>query len=105
MKFELVDRQGYLPDLNYGESGRELACFVPEDFEWQQVQFENGEGEVEIRGHVWRFYFTQEGIGIKLMDGIVTFKEADLFLQAVKERIWGSHHHEVQCFIAGALPK
>ncbi|KJZ16289.1 hypothetical protein TW85_00490 [Marinomonas sp. S3726] len=105
MKFELVDRQGYIPDLNYGDQGRELSCFVPTDYKWEQVSFDNGEGEVCIEGHTWHFFFTQEGIGIQLVDGIVTAKEADLFLHLVKEHIFGEKTQEVQIFIAGVTPK
>ena len=75
MKFELVDRQGYIPDLNYGISGQELSCFIPSDYPFQQVSYNNGEGEAIIDKHTWQFFFTQEGIGIKLIDGIVSLKE------------------------------
>ncbi|MGR0277906.1 hypothetical protein ACUM5Y_02530 [Marinomonas dokdonensis] len=105
MKFELVDRQGYIPDLNYGESGQELACFVPSAYTFQQTNYQNGEGEVLIDGHSWQFFFTQEGIGIKLLDGIVTLKEAEAFLQAIKSHIWGDAHQQVQIFMAGVTPK
>jgi len=43
MKFGLVDRQGYVPDMNYGEAGQELACFVPTDYRFEQVSYVNGE--------------------------------------------------------------
>lgn len=105
MKFELVDRQGYIPDLVYGEAGKELTCFVPDHLTWSQVNYDNGEGDVLIDGHIWRFFFAQEGIGIKLMDGIVTFKEAEIFLTAVKEKIWGTQNQQVQMFIAGTVPR
>lgn len=105
MKFELVDRQGYIPDLNYGAAGQELACFVPSDYRFSQVSYNNGEGEVSIDGHAWRFFFTQEGIGIELLDGIVTLKEAEKFLMAIKSHIWGDNHQQVQIFLAGITPK
>lgn len=105
MKFELVDRQGYIPDLNYGDKGQELACFIPPVYSFTQVTYNNGEGEASIDGHIWKFFFTQEGIGVTLMDGIVTLKEAGKFLAAVKSHIWGETHQQVQIFIAGAMPK
>ncbi|MFD1383269.1 hypothetical protein ACFQ45_07810 [Rhodanobacter aciditrophus] len=104
MKFGLVDRQGYVPDLNYGASGQELACFVPPDYPFTQVSYQNGEGEVLVDGHTWRFIFTQEGIGVELMAGIVTLKEADKFLHDIKSHIWGSSHQQVQIFISGVAP-
>ena len=104
MKFGLVDRQGYVPDMNYGDAGKELACFVPSDYEFEQVSYNNGEGEVKVDGHVWRFFFTQEGIGVELMGGIVTLKEAQAFLQNVKNHIWGENNQQVQIFLSGAAP-
>ncbi|NVK72693.1 hypothetical protein C0J08_16395 [Marinomonas sp. CT5] len=105
MKFELVDRQGYIPDLNYGDAGQELSCFIPADYPFQQVSYNNGEGEAIIDKHTWQFFFTQEGIGMQLIDGIVTLKEAEHFLHDVKSHIWGEANQEVQIFIAGATPK
>ncbi|SBS28341.1 hypothetical protein MSP8886_01130 [Marinomonas spartinae] len=105
MKFELVDRQGYIPDLNYGSAGKELACFVPADYPFEQLSYNNGEGEVRIDGHTWHFFFTQEGVGIKLIDGVVSLKEAEKMLQAIKTHIWGENHQQVQIFIAGITPK
>lgn len=105
MKFELVDRQGYIPDLNYGAAGQELSCFIPTDYHFEQVSYNNGEGEVVIDKHTWHFFFTQEGIGIQLMDGIVTLKEAEHFLMAIKSHIWGETHQQVQIFMAGVTPK
>lgn len=104
MKFGLVDRQGYVPDMNYGESGQELSCFVPADYSFEQVSYANGEGEVKVDGHVWRFFFTQEGIGAELMAGIVTLHEAQKFLQDVKSHIWGDKHQQVQVFLSGVAP-
>ena len=105
MKFELVDRQGYIPDLVYGEAGQELSCFVPEQYQWKQVNYDNGEVDVLIDGHIWRFFFVQEGIGVKLIDGVVSFKEADSFVRDVKEKIWGAKNQEVQMLIAGTTPR
>lgn len=105
MKFELVDRQGYIPDLNYGEAKNELACFIPSNYSFRQVSYNNGEGEAIIDNHTWYFFFTQEGIGIQLMDGIVTLKEAEHFLLAIKSHIWGENHQQVQIFMAGVTPK
>ncbi|RDL45260.1 hypothetical protein DN730_06515 [Marinomonas piezotolerans] len=104
MKFGLVDRQGYVPDMKYGEAGQELSCFVPSGYTFKQVSYVNGEGEVLVDGHTWRFFFTQEGIGAELMTGIVTLKEAETFLSAVKSHIWGDSHQQVQIFISGVAP-
>ena len=104
MKFGLVDRQGYVPDMNYGDAGKELACFVPSDYHFEQVSYVKGEGEVKVDGHVWRFFFTQEGIGAELMGGIVTLHEAQKFLQDVKSHIWGDQHQQVQIFLSGVAP-
>lgn len=105
MKFELVDRQGYIPDLNYGDTGQELSSFIPTDYPFTQVSYHNGEGEVLIDGHTWHFFFTQEGIGIRLIDGIVTLKEAEKLLLSVKSHIWGDNHQQVQTLMAGVTPK
>lgn len=104
MKFGLVDRQGYVPDMNYGSAGQELSCFVPSDYAFEQVSYDNGEGAVKVDGHVWRFFFTHEGIGAELMEGIVKLQEAQTFLNNVKEHIWGAKHQEVQVFISGVTP-
>ncbi|SBT16906.1 hypothetical protein MGA5115_00992 [Marinomonas gallaica] len=101
MKFGLVDRQGYVPDMKYGETGQELSCFVPSDYTFEQVSYVNGEGEVKVDGHVWRFFFGQEGVGVELMSGIVTLTEAQKFLQDVKTHIWGDTHQQVQVFLSG----
>jgi hypothetical protein len=105
MKFELVDRQGYIPDLNYGEAEKELAGFIPSNYSFEQISFNDGEGKAVIDKHTWHFFFTHEGIGIKLMDGIVSLKEAEHFLLAIKSHIWGEKHQQVQIFIAGVTPR
>ncbi|MCV2401432.1 hypothetical protein OFY17_00920 [Marinomonas sp. C2222] len=104
MKFELVDRQGYIPDLNYGEANQELSCFIPHNYSFTQANYSNGEGIAVVSNHSWHFFFTQEGIGVQLVDGIVTLREAERFLMDIKQHIWGVNH-QVQIFIAGVTPK
>ncbi|TDO96309.1 hypothetical protein [Marinomonas balearica] len=104
MKFELVDRQGYIPELTYGTGGSEMSAFVPNHYDFKQMDFDNGIGKVSIDNHVWHFYFTGEGIGVELVDGIVTLNEANRFLATIKEHIWGTKHEEVQMMIAGERP-
>ena len=101
MKFELVDREGFIPELTYGEPGREMQCFVPDGYEWQQTNYEQGEGQVLINGHRWGFYYAQEGISIVLESGVVTIGEATTFVQAVKEKIYGEKSREVQIVLVG----
>ncbi len=101
MRFEIVDRQGYIPELHYGGPGRELAGFIPDGLEWTQLSYDNGGGQALIRGHRWGFYYAGEGFSIVLESGVETIHDATLFVAQVRDKLFGENSHEVQVLLAG----
>ena len=61
MRFLIWPLEGSLPVLPLGPRGRELQCYLPPAVEWRQLNYGQGEGQVEIAVREWGFYFTGDG--------------------------------------------
>ena len=101
MRFEIRERNGNIPDLTSGERGRELSCFVPGSYSWKQVNYGQGEGQVEIDSREWGFYYSERGISIILHDGEIELEEAKRFVNAVAEKIYSENTASVEIFLIG----
>jgi len=89
MKFELVFEAEEF-DISYGEQGRELSCFIPEGMSWRQLNYGQGEGQVEIDGNEWGFYYSDSGgICVVLHKGEAQHGSALEFVEKVKDKIFG----------------
>jgi hypothetical protein len=53
MIFSITAIDEPFPQLEYGQNPRHLECFIPAGVEWHQLNFGQGEGQVEIEGCEW----------------------------------------------------
>jgi hypothetical protein len=60
VKFVIMPTGAPFPKLELGtlDRGGALACFIPAGIEWKQINYGQGEGQVEIGGCEWGFYYT-----------------------------------------------
>jgi hypothetical protein len=96
MRFLIRTFSGSLPDLPLGPRGRELGCYLPADIEWRQVNYGQGEGQVEVAGREWGFY--QDGTGalaVVLHVGQLDSAEGLAFIRRVAEVVAGGTEVEV----------
>ena len=92
MRFVIEATSGILPDWDYGPSvpnRRELGCFVPAGYEWKQLNYGQGEGQVEIAGCEWGFYiYSASALSVYLHVGRVDMAYAVDFIEAVARKIF-----------------
>lgn len=86
MKF-LVRVQGEpFPYPGSGPQGSELAGYIPAGTAWKQLNYGQGEGQVEIGGCEWGFYQTGGGeLAIYLHTGECSATEALDFVCRIAE--------------------
>ena len=96
MIFRLREENGFLPDLVYGDRGRELRCFIPIEYSWKQLNYGQGEGQVLINGSEWGFYYSSyETIDVILHDQATSQKEALQFAHRVCEHVYKDRYKNV----------
>ncbi len=96
MRFLIRSRGGSLPDRSLGPTGRELACYLPPEVKWRQVNYGQGEGQVEVDGREWGFY--QDGTGalaVELHFGRMSAADGLAFVRRVAEVVAGGMEIEV----------
>ena len=72
MRFDLLEKNGFVPNLEYGNEGQEHSCFIPDGIPWLQLSYGQGEGQVSILDCEWGFYYgDNKVISIELHDGTV----------------------------------
>ncbi len=101
MKFELKEKNGFIPNLVYGNKGSELACFIPDGVPWTQANYGQGEGQVIIENNEWGFYFGDDAISVVLHEGSLPFKEAYEFVSSVSEKIFLDRKKDVSINLVG----
>jgi hypothetical protein len=92
MRFVVRFDGGALPDYRPGPSGRELACYVPDGENWQQVNFGQREGQALVDGREWGFYLENPDAGeltVVLHDGDIAPGEALAFAERVAAKVAG----------------
>lgn len=91
MSFVIRFEGGKLPSFSFGPPGRELACYVPDGFDWRQIRFGQREGAAEIDGREWGFYFSGgEGeLTVLLESGDVAPATAEAFVRRVAAKLAG----------------
>ena len=97
MKFEIVGADSEIfKDLTYGEKGRQLSCFVPPEYDWTQLNYGQGEGQVVINNCEWGFYYGDENsLLVILHTGKCRLQEAFDFVSKVGLRVYGNSPHTV----------
>ena len=77
MKFVIRVRDMPFPYPELGPRGSELEGYIPADTVWKQLNYGQGEGQVEIGGCEWGFYQTGDGdLAIYLHTGECSAREA-----------------------------
>ncbi len=75
-------------DIRRGPQGFELSCYVPAGVSWKQINYGQSEGQVEIEGREWGFYWQGPGdFAVVLHDGEIDATEAVKFVRAVAEKL------------------
>ena len=83
---------GGVPKFSLGPPGHELACYVPDGVSWRQVNYGQGEGQVDIDGREWGFYLAYpDEVQIVLHDGEMKIDTAVAFVRDVASTLAGSN--------------
>lgn len=102
MRFELRTDVSNIDKIEYGKKGSELECFIPAEYEWKQLNFGQGEGQVLVDGCEWGFYYTDNNmIGIVLHEGDIDISQASIFIKKVKEKVSKSVSAEIEVVLVG----
>lgn len=90
MAFVIKFGNGGSPEVKLGPQGSELSCYVPAGVSWKQINYGQSEGQVEIGGREWGFYWQGPGdFAVILHDGEIDAAEALKFVRAVAEKLSG----------------
>jgi hypothetical protein len=102
MQFEIKERSGYLPELQYGCTGYELSCFIPDSYEWKQINYGQGEGQVLIDFCEWGFYYTDnDSLIVVLHEGVILLNEAVKFIELVVKKVFTEKSGNVDVLLVG----
>ncbi len=97
IEFELLVEDGERIDIVFGPPGKELACFVPDGMEWKQINYGQGEGQININGNEWGIYYSVNGgISIILHDGEVDYSEALALVEKIKNKVFGERTVKIE---------
>lgn len=78
------------PHVQLGPEGRELACYVPDGIQWRQLNYGQGEGQVDIDGREWGFYWDgPTEMAVLLHDKAVDLEAAVDFVRRVAKKVAG----------------
>ena len=102
MIFELRENDGFVPDIEDGGLGKELSGFIPDGYKWEQLNYGQGEGQVQINNCEWGFYYGgNNSISIILHEGSIDIEDAYIFIGKVKEKIYGEKSITTQILLIG----
>jgi hypothetical protein len=107
MMFVIRFQNHTVPDFELGPRGQELSCYVPDGCQWRQINYGQGEGQVEIDGRRWSFYFGRNKgeLNVYLDSGEIAAADALAFVTAVATRIAGGPHGFDVYLSGSASPK
>ena len=96
MRFVIRLLEGPLPYPPLGPRGRELACYIPPGVEWRQLNYGQGEGQVEVGGCEWGFYQqSRSELAVVLHVGEYPAAAAFEFVRRVAEMVCVDERFEV----------
>ncbi len=102
MYFVLRGKNVSFPELDYGLPGRELECFIPDGFDWEQENYGQGEGQVAVGGCSWGFFISDGGdLSVHLHDGTTSLEDAFRFVKGVRAKVFGERGEDVEIFLIG----
>jgi hypothetical protein len=102
MRFDLREVSGYFPELEYGDQGNELSCFIPDKISWKQVNYGQGEGQARIESCEWGFYYgDDDSLSIVLHSGSILLDEALIFVNKVCHKVFGDRSSGVVVSLTG----
>jgi hypothetical protein len=79
-----------------GPPGRELASYIPPGVEWKQLNYGQGEGQVEVSGCEWGFYQTaSHALAVELHVGELPAVAAFEFARQIAELTCGNEPYEI----------
>lgn len=88
MRFVIRPTSGHFPKLERGSRGSELACYIPEGLQWRQLNYGQSEGQVEIDGREWGFYWEGPNeMVVVLHSGEMEADAATNFVRRVAEKV------------------
>lgn len=97
MRFDIIGKDSSVSEPPNGPQGRELSYFIPDDIEWQQLNYGQGEGQARIFGCEWGFYFARDrAVTIMVHAGAVDAELALTFAKRVAAHLFGSGRFEVR---------
>jgi Zn-finger nucleic acid-binding protein len=104
MNFVICIQNRGFPEFNLGPVGSELSCYVPDGISWQQLNYGQREGQVEVDGCEWGFYLDRGELHVCLEVGEMPVAKAIQFVDAVAAKISrGRASYEIH-FRASPLP-
>ena len=97
MRFVIKVQGEPFPIPEMGTQGAELSGYIPSNTSWKQINYGQGEGQVEIGGCEWGFYQTDDvgTLAIQLHTGFIAAADALDFVQRVGEKTCGSRPLEI----------
>ncbi len=96
MRFVIRLRNAPFRHPTLGPPGRELASYIPPGVKWKQLNYGQGEGQVEVSSCEWGFYQTScHGLAVELHIGELPAEAAFEFARRIAERICGSEPYEI----------
>src|SRR4051812_46333282 len=96
MRFVIRPVDGPFRYPNLGVRGRELSGYIPPGVEWRQINYGQGEGQIEIAGCEWGFYQTGcHGLAVALHIGEVPATEALDFTRRIAEMLCDGEPFEI----------
>lgn len=88
MAFVIKFDSGKSLDIRLGPQGSELSCYVPSGVSWKQINYGQSEGQVEIEGREWGFYWQgPREFAVILHDGEIDAAKALTFVRAIAEKL------------------
>ena len=90
MAFLIRFTDGACANLPIGPRGSELLCYIPPGTHWRQINYGQGEGQVEIDGREWGFYWhTASELAVVLHSGEIDPERALAFAREVGTHVTG----------------
>lgn len=96
MRFVIKVQGDKFPYPKLGPRGAELVGYVPPGIAWQQLNYGQGEGQVEIAGCEWGFYHSGDGeLSVHLHAGRCSAKDAFELVCRIADLVCGVMPFEV----------
>jgi hypothetical protein len=95
MRILIIGKQHFAMDTS-GQRGRELAYLMPEEVEWDQLAYGQGEGQVRALECKWGIYW--EGphrLSLEVEEGQVQAERAIVLANQIATKLFGPARFEL----------